>query len=135
MIPTAVPWGFCFTVLSVLGQMMKYDANWEIMCCQVLFYQPFHVHPDPENNSRVPFKIQNFGALLAFLAQRPSAFTSWCRTDKAGRGAKEPPPEDGARTNRFDRENPVSSENSILRPRRKKLLTESPQKESYTYYV
>ena len=33
-----------------------------------------------------------FLKLLACLAQRPSAFTSRCRTDKEGRGALEPPP-------------------------------------------
>ena len=43
-------------------------------------------------------------ALLACLAQRLSAFTSRCGTDTAGRGALEPPPEDGARTKLFDRE-------------------------------
>ena len=43
-------------------------------------------------------------ALLAYLAQRLSAFTSRCGTDTAGRGALEPPPEDGAQTKLFDRE-------------------------------
>ena len=43
-------------------------------------------------------------ALLACLAWRLSAFTSRCGTDTAGRGSLEPPPEDGARTNLFDRE-------------------------------
>ena len=42
--------------------------------------------------------------LLACLARHPSAFTSMCGTDTAGRGAFEPPPEDGARTKLFDRE-------------------------------
>ena len=36
----------------------KYDVNLEIVSCQVLLYQPLHVHEDPENNWRVPFKIQ-----------------------------------------------------------------------------
>ena len=49
--------GICFTVnIYFLGT--KYDANLEIISCQVLFYQPLHVHQDPENNPRVPFKIQ-----------------------------------------------------------------------------
>ena len=54
--------------------------------------------------SRLPLQNTIFLQLLAFLAQHPSAFTSRCRTDKAGRGALEPPPEDGARMKRFDRE-------------------------------
>ena len=42
-------------------------------------------------------------SLLACLVQRLSAFTS--RSEhKGGQGALEPPPEDGARTKRFDRE-------------------------------
>ena len=42
--------------------------------------------------------------LLACLARHPSAFTSTCGTDTEGRGAFEPPPEDGARTKLFYRE-------------------------------
>ena len=90
----------------------KYDANLEIMSChQVLSYQPLHthVHQDPNNNWRGPFKIHFFARFLACLAQYPSAFTSRCRTDKAGRGALEPPPEDGARTKLFNRDIPVPS--------------------------
>ena len=43
-------------------------------------------------------------ALLACLTQRLFAFTSRRGTDTAGRGALEPPPEDGARTKLFDGE-------------------------------
>ena len=45
-----------------------------------------------------------FLQFLACLARHPSAFTSRYGTDTAGRGAFEPPPEDGARTKLFDRE-------------------------------
>ena len=47
-------------------------------------------------------------ALLACLPQHPFAFTLRCGTDMAGRGALEPPPEDGAQTKLFDRDIPVS---------------------------
>ena len=39
---------------------------------------------------RIPGEYRSntsFCALLDCLAQHPFAFTSWCRTDKAGRGA------------------------------------------------
>ena len=52
--------------------------------------------------------IYNILQPLTCLAQPPSAFTSRCGTNKAGRGALEPLPEDGAQTKRFDREIPVS---------------------------
>ena len=42
--------------------------------------------------SRLPPQNTIFLQLLACLAQHPPAFTSRCRTDKAGRGAVEPPP-------------------------------------------
>ena len=43
-------------------------------------------------------------ALLACLARRLSTFTSMCGTGTAGRGASEPPPENGTRTKLFERE-------------------------------
>ena len=49
--------GIFFTV-STICFGTKYDAKLKIMSCQV-FYQPLHVHQDPENNSIGPFKIQN----------------------------------------------------------------------------
>ena len=73
-----------------------------------------------------------FLELLACLAQHPSAFTSRCGTDTAGRGALEPPPEDGARTKLFDRQFQFR-EFRILRPARKKLQTESPKKRLIIY--
>ena len=42
-------------------------------------------------------------ALLACLAQPTYPIPARCRTDTAGRGAFEPPPEDDARTKLFDR--------------------------------
>ena len=68
--------------------------------------------PISKNNSSGVYhpKYKKKNALLARLVQRLSAFTSRCRMDnKAGRGALEPSPEDGARTERFDRENLVPS--------------------------
>ena len=56
---------------------------------------------DTTEASILPPQNTTFLQLLAGLAQRLSAFTSRCKTDKAGRGALEPPPEDGARTKRF----------------------------------
>ena len=97
--------------------------------------------------------------LLACLARHPSAFTSTCGTDTAGRGAFESPPEDGARTNLFDREfqfcashteaetktnswpNPRIKEWSyidytfILRPRRKKTPDRIPEKNNDHIYI
>ena len=43
-------------------------------------------------------------ALLACFAQPTYPTPARCGTDTAGRGAYEPPPEDGARTKLFDRE-------------------------------
>ena len=62
--------------------------------------------------------FQNYSSTLARLARRPSAITSMCGTDTAGRGALEPPPEGGARTKPYSTEN-SSSANRILRPRQK----------------
>ena len=47
---------------------------------------------DTTEASRSPPRNTTFLQLFACLAQRLSAFTSRCRTDKAGRGALEPPP-------------------------------------------
>ena len=52
----------------------------------------------------IPLRHAVFLQLLACLARHPSAFTSLCGTDTAGRGALEPPLEAGARTKLFDRE-------------------------------
>ena len=47
--------GILFTVtIFCLGT--KYDANLEIMSCQVYFFN-LSIHQDPQNNWRVPFKI------------------------------------------------------------------------------
>ena len=47
------------------------------------------------NRSRkITSSIYNIFATFPCLAQHPSAFTSRCPTDKEGRGASEPPPED-----------------------------------------
>ena len=112
--------------------MHYYDDNavpWEFFLQEVLFVLGPHTTPIWKFNNALPIYILSTSrctsrsgeqlestvrntkirALLACLAQRPSAFTLLrCKMDnKAGRGALEPPPEDGARTKRFDREIPV----------------------------
>ena len=72
------------------------------MLSLVFFVQALHM-PKSNNSAGVYRPKYKKNALLAGLVQRLSAFTSRCRTDKGGRGALEPPPEDGARTKRFDR--------------------------------
>ena len=42
MIPTAVQWGFCFTVIIIIRFETQYDTSLEVMFCHVLFYQPLH---------------------------------------------------------------------------------------------
>ena len=69
--------------------------------------------------------MRYFLQLVACLARHPSAFTSMCETDTAGRRALEPPPEGGARTELYSTEN-SSSANRILRPRRKKTPDQIP---------
>ena len=76
--------------------------------------------------------FQNSSSTLARLARRPSAFTSMCGTDTAGRGALEPPPEGGARTKPYSTEN-SSSANRILRPRQK-TPDQSPWHQGMTRY-
>ena len=67
---------------------------------------------------KIPQYFQNSSSTLARLARHPSAFTSMCGTDTAGRGALEPPPEGGARTKPYSTEN-SSSADRMLRPRQK----------------
>ena len=73
----------------------------------------------PEFSSRHAVFLQ----LLACLGRHPSAFTSICGTDMAGRGALEPPPEGGARTKLYSTEN--SSSRIAYFGRDEKLLTKS----------
>ena len=78
------------------------DANLEMLS---LIYS-FKLYICQDSRIAPAYTAQNTkkNALLACLAQRLSASTSRCGTDTAGRGALEPPPEDGARTKLFDRE-------------------------------
>ena len=58
MIPTAIAWGFTANIIS-FGT--KYDADLEIMSCQVFYFINRSMHQDPKNNYwRVPFKIPFF---------------------------------------------------------------------------
>ena len=56
MIPTAVPWGFAYSN-NIICFGTKYDANLEMLSRQFYFINLF-AHQDPNNNWRVPFKIQ-----------------------------------------------------------------------------
>ena len=87
------------------------------------YHVPFGNDANFVNHSGVAtIKIQQFfrnsSSTLARLARHPSAFTSMCGTDTAGRGPMEPPPEGGARTKPYSTEN-SSSANRILRTRQK----------------
>ena len=75
-------------------------------CLPTCYFDNLSIHHDPKKDWIIPFKYICC-AHFAYLAQRLSAFTSRCRTNKAGRGALEPHPEDGTRTKIFDREIPV----------------------------
>ena len=56
LIPTAVPWGLFYSNFIICFGA-KYDANLDVMPCQVYFIN-LSIHQDPKNNWRVPFKIQ-----------------------------------------------------------------------------
>ena len=81
--------------------------------------------------SRIPPRHAIFLQLLACLARHPSTFTSWYGTDTAGRGAFEPPPKTALHRSYLTENS--SSANRILRPRRKKFLTESTKKRMIIY--
>ena len=78
------------------------DANLEML--SLIYYFKLYICQDPRTARAYTAQNTQKNALLACLAQRLSAFMSRCGTDAAGRGALEPPPEDGARTKLFDRE-------------------------------
>ena len=81
IIPTAVPWGFFLQqIVFVSGQII-----WKYYLAQSYFIS-LSIYQHLKSNSRVPFKRQNFCALLACLAQPPSAFTSRCATKKKAEG-------------------------------------------------
>ena len=62
LMPTAVPWGFIYCTSYILFVSGQYDANLGRMSCHVSCNQPLHthVHQDPKNNWRVPFKTHFF---------------------------------------------------------------------------
>ena len=74
------------------------DVNLEIMtiwkCCALVYSFKIYICQDPRINRAYTAQNTKKTALLACLVQRLSAFTSRCRTDKAERGALEPPTED-----------------------------------------
>ena len=76
-------------------------ANLEMLSLIYSFKR--YICQDPRIARALPPEIKK-KRTSSFLAQRLSAFASRCGTDTAGRGALEPPPEDGARTKLVDRE-------------------------------
>ena len=61
-------------------------------CCPLIYSLKLCICHDPRIARAYPAQNTTFSALLACLAQPPSAFTSRCGTDKAGRGGLKPPP-------------------------------------------
>ena len=82
-----------------------------------------------KSSSRIPPKFQKPSALLACIAQHLPPVRN-----TAGRGAFEPPPEDGARTKLFDREFQFR-ESHTWTETNKTLLTESPKKKMILYHI
>ena len=74
-------------------------------CGPLIYSFKLYICQDPRIVNAYTARKKN--ALLACLVQRPSSFTSTYKTDMAERGALESPPEDGARTNGFNREIPA----------------------------
>ena len=76
------------------------DASLEMTpiwkCCSLMYSFKLCICQDPRIARAYTAQNTKNIALLARLAQHPSAFTSRCGTDKAGRGASEPPAEDRA---------------------------------------
>ena len=66
----------------------------EMMPILEIIQTPQTLLQDTTEVARLPHQNTIFLQFLACLAQNPSAFTSRCPTDKEGRGALEPPPED-----------------------------------------
>ena len=70
------------------------DANLEMLPLPMIYSFKPCICQDPRIDRAYTAQNTNIFALLACLAQPPSAFTSRCGTDKAGRGTWGPPPED-----------------------------------------
>ena len=62
IVPTAVPWGFCYSKYYSIFVLGQNAADLEIMSSQIFCYQlsHTHVHQDPKNIWKVPFKLQYF---------------------------------------------------------------------------
>ena len=84
---------FFFTVYSICFET-KYDANLEIMSCQVLCYQPLHthLHQDPTNNWRVPFKIHLFARFSLVLLSIHPRYRRGVERIRQGEGRWSRPP-------------------------------------------
>ena len=102
------------------------DADLEMLSLPYSF--KLYICQDPRIARAYTAQVTKNSALLACLAQRLSAFTSRCATDTAGRGALEPPPEDGARTKLFDRE--LQFRESHTEAETKKTLDRMPEKKN-----
>ena len=106
-------------------------ANLEML--SLIFSFKLYVCQDSRIAPACTAQNTNKSALLACLAQRLFAFTSRCGTDTAGRGALEPPPEDGARTKLFDRE--FQFHESHTEAKTKKTPDRIPEKKNDHIYI
>ena len=125
MIPTPLTMGIFSTaiLLFVLGLNMTPIGN-NVSPSFILSTSPYI--KIRRNNWRAPFKIQNFARFsLVSLSIHPLSGRGAERI-RQGEGRCSRPPKTALE--RSDLTENCCSENRILRPRRKKLLTEPPQK-------
>ena len=107
------------------------DAKLEMMpiwkCCPLIYSFKLYICQNPRIARA--YTAQKYKKKTHFSLASVSVYprSRRCRTDKAERGALEPPTEDGARTTRFDREVPVRE--SYTEAETKKLLTEPKKQE------
>ena len=121
--------GIFFTVNSICFGT-KYDTNLEIMSCQVLCYQPLHthVHQDPKNSWRVPFKIQIFERFsLVSLSIHPRSRRGAERITQ-GEGRWSHPPKTALERSDLTEQLQLRASHTDAETK-KKLLTESKKRE------
>ena len=78
--------------------------TWKQMFSHMIFSFKLCICQDPRIGRAYTAQNTKFCALLACLAQPTYPIPARCGTDKAGGGAFEPPPKDGARTKLSGRE-------------------------------
>ena len=93
-------WGRNKKQIRKLCQLGKNDYPY------IIFFRSSSAYICRDQRTARAYTAQNtkICTLLASLAQPTYPIIARCGTDTAGRGALEPPPEDGARTKLFDRE-------------------------------